>query len=276
MPALAAAQEQKLGARLPWETNPLIEENVLKSEEYEDQKKLIEAVAEVEAKTEEIKEEPVEKLNNGVMVLKEEIKPVVEEAKPVSEPSSDEVRIKINEPATHQEVPAATVKEEVPAPAEAVTASVEVKVEESKEAPLEQDAELKELESVYKDIGRILIDNWREYVSKYQGAGNGPNMPPEFFQKAVLAIDKAGADFNEERKKQGKEIVDIDLPVLTGLNEIYKRIVILRLTEGTNTKPIESLDSVMKNEIGQWLNIGSENRLALEEYITGMAEQLSH
>jgi len=259
MTASAAAKEQ-LGARLPWQTNPLIEEKVLQPAELgsDDQKKLIAEVAAVETEVEDAIEEKerAEKPNNIIKLNIEGSQEAPQEPEKTV-PAPKEIKIEINKPAPPEAAPE------------------EVKDEETVETPPDHKAELKELESVYKDIGKILINGWREYLRDFEYREN--KLPdPEMVRNTVLGVAKVSVDFNAERKNQNKEVVDFYLPILTSLKEIYNQIVILRLTGGKNPRTVESLDGVMKNEIGQLINIGQGNQLILEDYATTVAEQLNN
>jgi|GEM_PF-2008346 len=273
----------------PVENEPAKEAVLPEADEYEDKIKLVtdkEMAGEL-ARAEEPSNSAAGNPNEKPMVLNmegltkgEELpakapESTIEAAKQTSEPASGEVKIKINKPVS-QETPPENNAQETPDP-EISPESKEVAPAPVEAVP-EPDKELGKLEAIYQDIGRIIIANWREYVSdypKYHGTGSIKNMQPEIFRKYSLGIEKIISDFNDELKKQNKDTVDCDLPILASLKEIYNQILILRLTEGTNTKQVESLDSVMKNELGQLLNVGKENQPILEEYLTNLAEQIN-
>jgi len=222
----------------------------------DDQKKLIAEVAAVETEVQDAMEEKeqAEKPNNVIKLnIEGNQKAPQESEKTVLAP--EEIRIETNKPTPQEAAPE------------------EAKVKEAVEAPPDHEAELKELESAYKDIGKILIDGWREYLRDYK---HKANKLPEMVRNTVLEIARVSVDFNAERKNQNKETVDFYLPILTSLKEIYNQIVILRLIGEKTPRTVKSLDSVMRNEIGQLINIGRENQPALENYAAIVAEQLNN
>jgi hypothetical protein len=228
-----------------------------------------------------INDAPVSEVKN-----KEALASETEKEIPVQEAPANIVEIKVGETtaqvASEEVVPA---KPEAAAEVEQVNtkteAALEVQTEpEVKEVAPENETEMKKLEDFYNEIGIVAVEGWRKYINIFPNKNNDANNLnselTNILRKTAHEIFDISNKFNEGRKTEEKETVDSHLPVGTSLKEIYIQNFINRATNNLSPQNLESLEGVMRDQLGQLLNIGEENRIALEIYISGIFEMFDN